>query len=257
MGGFCPDYEIPHNSYIPIVTQFSMTNSILLYDTDYNEIIIIIMSLRNSTPGFDFISMDILKIIKDSIISPLVYLVNLSFEIGSFPRCFNLNTIIPIFKKGCTLNTQNYRPIIVIPSIIKIFEKVYYSRLMNYIDKYHIIHKHQYAFKKNLSTTDAIVHYHTLLTDNLDRSNLVVSLALDLSSAFDSVAIKILINKLYNFGIRDKALNWIASYLQQRRYVVKIGNRFSSPIVINKGIPQGTVLGLMMILLFRFSIVIS
>ena len=233
-------------SYMPK----NMTNTIFLKPTNDNEILQIISTCKNASAGFDNIDMKIIKSIKLNIITPLVHVCNLSFAQGKFPDDFKMAKIIPIHKKNYKQLFVNYRPISILPAFSKILEKLAYKRIMDFLDKNDILYKFQFGFRKGLSTDLAIQTLVEKYYDTIERNEYMVGIFLDLSRAFDTISHDILLRKLYNYGIRGIALDWIADYLNGRSQYVSYNNCNSATLNTSIGIPQGSILGPLVFLLY-------
>ena len=142
----------------------------------------------------------------------------------------------------------NYRPIAVLSPFAKILERLVYNQLSHLLEKENILFKHQFGFRKNYSTEQAILE----LTDNLkmkiDSNEAICSIFLDLSKAFDTVNHQILLQKLYRYGIRP--LQWFKSYLESRTQYVEVENVKSNPLSIQSGVPQGSTLSPLLFLIY-------
>ena len=123
--------------------------SIFLFNTDMTEIINTVRSLKNSnSTGHDEFSLKFIKLSLPILAPALVKIFNLSLASGSYPDNLKIAKVIPIFKSGAPTSVNNYRPISILSTINKIFEKLLYSRLIKYIDKFQILYKYQYGFRK-------------------------------------------------------------------------------------------------------------
>ena len=180
----------------------------------------------------------------------LVRLFNLCMDNGTFPDSLKIASIIPLHKGGQKTVPTNYRPISLLPIFAKLFEKIIKHRLVEHLDKYNLITDNQFGFRKNRSTELAVTNIHNALLGNLDNNKLTCTIFLDLAKAFDSVDHNILIKKLDKYGIRNKPLQLIKSYLTDRQHLTKINDIKSDMKVINIGVPQGSVLGPLLFLLF-------
>ena len=141
---------------------------------------------------------------------PLKHIFNLSVLNEVFPDSMKISRVIPLFKSGNTKEFSNYRPISLLPQFSKILEQMYHSRL---IDSNQILYKRQYGFRKQMSTSLAIIELVEEITNSLDNHEATVGVFIDLKKAFDTVDHSILIEKLYHYGIRGTANKWICSYL--------------------------------------------
>ena len=177
------------------------------------------------------------------ILTPLTKLINSSFEQGIFPSILKLAKVIPIFKKGDPLQPGNYRPISILPVLSKVYEKVFLERMMGFLDQFDLIDPQQFGFRKNRSTIDAITELVESVVDGLDRREHVLSIFLDLSKAFDCVHHETLLLQLESHGIRGLPLQWLSSYLEDRQQSVQITDVMSEKLSMPYGVPQGSILG--------------
>ena len=224
--------------------------SIVLEDTTSDEICNIINSLdQNKACGADEISVSILKKINSSVSPIISLLINNSFKTGIYPECLKLAKVVPIHKGGEKSKPGNYRPISILSIINKIFEKVFYSRLISFLDKNNIINENQFGFRHGYSTTMAVAEFYEKILKSLDSDKMTCAVLLDLSKAFDSVDRKILMYKLLNYGIRGKAWDLMNSYLENRKQFVCAGGIESQLANVNVGVPQGSVLGPLLFIL--------
>ena len=226
------------------------TKSIFLKPTTEEEIVIIISKLKLSSPGWDDISAKILKCIYPSIVNPLTKLINSCIETGIFPDELKVAKVIPIFKKGNKTDFTNYRPISVLPAISKIFEKIIYNRLYDFIEGNNILYEHQYGFRKKYSIEMALAHLSNKLTTGIDANNTTIGIFIDLSKAFDTINHNILLNKIEHYGIRGTPNKLIRNYLTNRKQYIIYNGTKSNQININYGVPQGSILGPLLFLLY-------
>ena len=229
----------------------SATHSMFLFNTSVPEIIKIIKSLKNTnSTGYDDLSTKFIKLSSTLLAPVLVKLFNLSIQTGVYPDLLKVAKVIPIFKKGDSTSINNYRPISILSPINKIFEKIIYSRLINYIDKSNILYKYQYGFRKKHSTEHALIELVDQIKSSMSNKEMTCGIFIDLSKAFDTVNHQILLHKLEHYGIRGKALELFKSYLSNRKQYVQIDKCKSKTLPISCGVPQGSVLGPLLFLLF-------
>ena len=169
---------------------------------------------------------------------------------GVFPDALKLTKVIPIHKANSKMIVSNYRPISLIPLFSKIFEKLMHKRIMDFLVKQNILSKKQYGFQKNKSTEHAILDLQSKIIDAFEKKERSCCIFLDFAKAFDTVNHSILIKKLNYYGIRGETLNWLQSYLSNRKQCVQIGNFKSDFKNIDCGVPQGSVLGPLLFLVY-------
>ena len=221
--------NVPNTIFIPHITE--------------HEITAVISSMKHSSPGWDSLPTHILKPFLADYIKPLTYLINKSFETGIFPDELKIDKIVPIFKSGDKTLVSNYRPISVLSFFSKIFETILYNHLIEFIEKHDLLYKFQFGFRKQFSTSHAIISLVDKIHEALNSGNIMIGVTLDFSKAFDTIQISILLKKLYSYGIRGITLKLIESYLTNRQQFVKINNSRSTSKTVTCGVPQGSVLG--------------
>ena len=231
---------------------FRCHDSFFLNPIHHTEVYKILTSLNNNKASGPFsIHNQILNTVPLEIAKILTDIFNLSFETGKFITRLKTVKVIPVFKnKGSSLEVSNYRPISLLSNIDKIFEKVVYSRLISFLNQHKIFSKNQFGFRSKHSTNDALVNITEQIRRALDRSQFACGTFIDLQKAFDTVDHKILLSKLANYGVRGLAKKWFSSYLSDRQQFVSIQNSVSESKSILHGVPQGSVLGPLLFLIY-------
>ena len=239
--------NVDFNQYMPAKPNSNLTFQPITVDITSR----IIDSLKPKTStGIDCISNKLLKFVRNVISEPLTIIINQMLNVGVFPDLLKISKVIPIYKKEDDTIFSNYRPISLLPSISKIFEKAILEQLATYLDSNNLIHKHQYGFRKNHSTEYASLHLVDYLNYETDKRRTPVNFYLDLSKAFDSLSHYILLNKLQHYGLFDVALNLLKSYLTNRKQFVQYNEYSSDMKYSHNGVPQGSILGPLLFLVY-------
>ena len=243
--------KIPMSHNDPLkYMQNSNKNSIFINNAECEEVINIIKLLKPSTTGPDGINSNIIKNSYDYFINPLVHILNLSINQGIFPDELKLANITPIYKTGDNSLINNYRPISILSVFSKVFEKIMYNRIIKFVNKNKILYECQFGFRESYGTSLALIYLVDKLCQALNNSDFILGVCIDLSKAFDTVDHSILLRKLYYYGIRGVAYNWLKSYLSERKQCVNFENTFSNTCNISCGVPQGSILGPILFLLY-------
>ena len=241
--------KVPNISPSKFLKNRNQINFIIAH-ISIEEVIDIINSLENKSSGPYSIPFKLFSLIPDLIIIPLAYIINMSLETGEYPDLLKLVKVVPIHKGGSTQDVNNYRPISLLSIFDKIIEKLIHKRLYTFLEKNNILFHNQFGFRKNNSTVYALAQITESIKESIDRGKFGCGIFIDLRKAFDTVNHKILLTKLEHYGIRGNILNWFQSYLSNRKQYVTINGKSSEPLEINCGVPQGSVLGPLLFLLY-------
>ena len=180
----------------------------------------------------------------------LAEIVNTSFLQGVFPSTLKSARVVPIHKGGCKSDVINYRPISLLSSFSKIYEKLMHTRVLEFLDSNGSLFENQYGFRPGMSCEHAILNAQNTILHSLSRKQISVLLLLDYSKAFHVLEHSILLKRLEHYGIRDLALKWFESYLTDRHQFVTINGVDSCPRSIQYGIPQGSILGPLLFVIY-------
>ena len=178
--------------------------------------------------------------------APLSHILNLSFKTGYIPTCMKTAVIKPIFKKGKPDEFTNYRPISLLSSFSKLLEKIAANQMMKFLNKFKILYEHQYGFRSGYNTTQPVIHFIDKISkalNNPEENQVSLAIFIDLTKAFDTCDINILLHKLENYGFRGISNIWFKNYLTGRYQYTSIRGVNSSLKEMSCGVPQGSILG--------------
>lgn len=242
--------HFPNTTFTNYTTMY-IQHTFHFIGVDRFEVSDIILALKTTnTVGVDCIPTKVIKHISSYIADPLAYLINQSVTLGKFPSDLKLGIVTPVFKKGNQFSLENYRPITVPTILCKVIEKSIYKHMLSFLHNFNILTKHQHGFLPDRSTESATTGFFNYIHSQLDRKRYVGALFFDLSKAFDCIDISIIENKLYALGFRGVFLSWLSSYLKTRKICVKVDNIWSEFRDVERGVPQGSVLGPLIFLLY-------
>ena len=217
---------------------------------DNSDIQKIILNLNSKTSsGHNNISTVLLKRIKPILTPILTLIINQSLNSGMSPKKLKIAKIVPLHKKDDIHIIENYRPISLLSSISKVFEKVVYLQLFTYFNENEYLCKNQYGFRSLHSTELANLELVDKISLAVDKGQTPLAIYLDISKAFDTLDHKILLKKLTYYGITETTLSWFKSLSNRSSYV--IFNITRSNININSiGVPQGSILGPLLFIIY-------
>jgi hypothetical protein len=226
-------------------SQFSFQN------VNETMVIKIIDKLKPKTScGKDKISNKLLKLIKCNIAPVLTLIINQSINTGKFPDHLKIAKVLPVHKKDSNNIFSNYRPISILSSVSKVFERVIHDQLYEYFATNDLFYHSQYGFRQKHSTELAALEIVDRIVCAMDKNEIPLNIFLDLSKAFDTLDHQILISKLRYYGLYEKSLCLLQNYLSNRKQYVVLGDCHSDLLPITTGVPQGSILGPLLFIIY-------
>lgn len=228
----------------------TFSGSFRMSEVTPQEVLKTISLLKNKKScGIDQISVRVLKCISESVCEPIAHLANVMFLTQRFPSELKTGIITPVYKKGERNCVANYRPVTVLSVFSKVLERLLYARMVEFADKYKLISDCQHGFRAGRSTESAAAGLVDFVYKRMDQGDYVAGLFFDLSRAFDSLDHNFFLKKLVGCGFRDIA-ELARSFLNFRRFCVKVEGELSDSKNLDIGVPQGSVLGPLFYLIY-------
>ena len=205
---------------------------------------------ENSTPGEDNVHPKVLKECHRALAIPLTKIFKTSLTTGNLPRDWLSAIVSPIFKKGSKAKVENYRPVSLTSHVCKVLESIIRDHIVVHLKAENLINENQHGFVKGKSCLTNLLHALDYLTSTLDEGKCVDGIYLDYRKAFDSVPHQRLLLKLRAYGLNDSVMNWIQNFLNHRTQKVSIRGSYSKSATVISGVPQGSVLGPLLFILY-------
>ena len=211
----------------------------------------VIAGLKNSkSTGNDYIDTRIIKLAGQSILPAITHIINLSISHSKFPDIWKIAKVVPLLKKGDPLEPKNYRPVALLPVLSKILERAIFNQLVQYLTNYDLLNPHHHGSRQGHNTATALLQMYDQWLAEVEDGKMVGVMLIDLSAAFDMVDHNLLLKKLELFGFDNGAVGWIQSYLSKRYQSVCVDGCNSPPLAVEYGVPQGSILGPLLYILF-------
>jgi len=230
----------------------NLNNNLFKFEDITPETVLKILNDINTTKaaGIDNLSGRFLKDGSKILSVPIAQICNLSIKLSLVPDACKVSKLKPLYKKGSKTEPKNYRPISLLPLISKVLEKVIHDQTMKFVTEKNILYKFQSGFRKFHSTDSCLSFLQDKIAKGFDSGLLTGMILIDLQKAFDTIDHEILVSKMEHMGFSVETRKWFKSYLCNRVFCVNIEGTFSSKAAITCGVPQGSILGPLLFLLY-------
>jgi hypothetical protein len=246
-----PDVRYNHVPYNPRYMPAPIAPSFSYNTVDCEIVLKVIDELRaNSAAGYDDVSPRVIKHSASTFIATLTSIINMMIRKGIFPDCLKIARVIVVYKGGSKSVLANYRPISILSVFSKIFEKILFVPLYDFLEGNNILDQSQFGFRRGKSTEMAVIKIKEYILQSFQQHQYVLGIFIDYCKAFDSLDHEIILDKIKHYGVRTVALQLFRSYLSHRFQYVGIQNYASTRQEIVRGVPQGSNLGPLLFILY-------
>ncbi|BHF61917.1 hypothetical protein SprV_0100489700 [Sparganum proliferum] len=243
---FTRDVAVPADHYnvddVPTIDSVVLTTAIVQQE---------LLKLKEAkSPGPDEIPAKLLKELATELAEPLCLLFQASLDAGRLPPEWKTAWISPIHKSGSRASANNYRPVSLNSICCKVMERIMKRELMRFSEQHHLLSNAQHGFRRGRSCLTNLLYCLEQWTRAIDEGNVVHVAYIDFKKAFDSVPHQLPLYKLSRIGVRGKLLKWIENFLIGRSQTVRLGGQQSAEVTVTSGVPQGSVLGPILLLIY-------
>ena len=247
-----PTNRFGTNSVSDYYRHLNLENNNFTFTPTNEDIILNLLQQINPAKavGLDQLGGKFLKDGANELSLPVTQLINLSIISSVFPSQCKIAKLKPLYKKGSAIEPKNYRPISLLPILSKLFEKIIHGQTKDYLDQNNILYKYQSGFRTKHSTDTCLSLLNDKILTGIDNGMLTGMILIDLQKAFDTIDHEIFFSKMSHLGFSQATISWYKSYLTNRTFLVNVENELSSPGDLSCGVPQGSILGPLIFLLY-------